>query len=321
MKETNQNNNFSKSINRIHIIKFIKHAWSERQYGIFVYLMIWMFIVFNIVKNSVLDSLTLENFMNYEVYVIRDMLIWGIFVPGVITNIVLNKFGQKILCIIMGAHKIKRNEHIQRIQMPTEAIIKELRTKGLNLPDNINVCIMNCAEPLAYAVGMNTIIVSEGMAEVDEDIFKAKIITEAYRISQMDPDYLLFMLGSNIIGGILAICMLLIGGIDMFFGSRRSNIWGESESKSGAYLYYGTLAITTIWLGICYLFVRKYKRRNTFEADKYALQFGYGEALCLYLDKIVPKKKSKGQKLLEIGCPSKDERIAALQKAGTTYYC
>lgn len=232
----------------------------------------------------------------------------------------LNKLGQNALCSILGAKKIERNEHVKHLKTPVEEIIKETKSKGMALPDDIEVRVINHSEPIAYAIGMNTIVVSSAMTELKEDIFKAKIIAELSRINRFDPDYLLFMLGSNVISLILAAIVLFISKTEMLFGDRRSSFLSESDSKNASYLYYATFAFLALWLGICYLLIRKHVRNNTFDSDQYVAQNGYGEALCLYIDQVLPNKLPKRYMLLEFGHPSKDERIAALQKSGVDYY-
>lgn len=98
-----------------------------------------------------------------------------------ITSLMLNKFGQNALCLILGAKKIERNEHVETLKKPVEELIEETKAKGMALPDDIEVRMVNHSEPIAYAIGMNTIVVSSAMAELKEDIFKAKIMAELNR--------------------------------------------------------------------------------------------------------------------------------------------
>ena len=293
-------NEFAKGdVRRFHIFKFIKYLYGAKQY--------WFLGFIMLMPIGSLFSLNLLIFA----------YVFGI--TCLTCSIAMNGAGQWALRFILGGRKIERNEQIEQLKNPINLIIEEARLNGLALPDKIEIYVVNYEKPLLYAVGMNTIIVSNGMSELQKDVFKAKVLMELYRIHRMDPDYLLSIVGSNVIGLIMAIFVLITSRIDMMFGDKRSSFWRESESKEGALVYYATIVCLAIYLGIGYLFTRKATRKNTFDADLYVNQCGYGEALCIYIDQIMPNKLPKKYKILELGHPSKDERIAALQNAGVAY--
>ena len=221
--------------------------------------------------------------------------------------------------LIVGASKIERQDMIESITIPVEAIIAEARRNGLTLPNDIKVYQMKTDEAVVYAFGMNSIGVSYAMTELPEEVFKAKVLAELYRIHVMDPDYLLFMLGSNLISIILGLFAIVVGWVYMNYGDRRKGLLTESDSMMGALLFASSIVCLSAWMGVCFLFIRGGVRANQFEADRYVAQCGYGEALCLYLDNCMPREFKFGLKLLEVGHPSRNHRIAALQKLGVAY--
>ena len=105
----------------------------------------------------------------------------------------------------------------------------------------------------------------------------------------------------------------------MNFGDRRKGLLTESDSMMGAFLFASSIVCLSAWMGACFLFIRGGVRANQFEADRYVAQCGYGEALCVYLDNCMPREFKFGLKLLEMGHPSCNHRIAALQNVGVGY--
>ena len=78
--------------------------------------------------------------------------------------------------LIVGASKIERQDMIESITIPVEAIIAEARRNGLTLPNDIKVYQMKTDEAVVYAFGMNSIGVSYAMTELPEEVFKAKVL-------------------------------------------------------------------------------------------------------------------------------------------------
>ena len=147
-----------------------------------------------------------------------------------------------------------------------------------------------------------------------DDLFEAKIRTELYRINHMCPDYLLFALGSNFIGLISCIFILMLAGLQKNYGSHSTFfLHSTSDSEMGAILYYLTFFIAIAWVGLSYIVIKSVIQTDILKADEYVADCGYGEAQCIYIDKV---PESPHAKILEIGYPSSDKRIAALQGMG-----
>ena len=293
-----------------HFQKFFKQVLKQKSIGMLVYLSCLVFIGICMLPAALSE---------YGILLGIPYWIFAMAVFLFLFQLILNGLGQACMRLIVGASKIERQDMIERIKIPVQDIISEARQNGLTLPDDIEVYQLNSSEAVTYAIGMNSIAVSLGMTELPEDVFKAKILAELYRIHVMDPDYLLFMLGSNVVSIVLGAIVAVVGFFYMFFGDRRDGLLVESETKTGALAFFGSVAVLSAWLGICFLFIRGAVRTNNFDADIYAAQCGYGEALCVYIDNCLPKEASMRLKLLELGHPSGDNRIAVLQKAGVEY--
>lgn len=304
----------SGNIKEKHFQKFYTYVKREKKTGMLVYLTTLIVLLFCVCITSFPNMIHDDGFFNTIFEMILGVaLLWCSF------QLILNGFGQACMRLIIGASKIERQDMIESITIPVEAIIAEARRNGLTLPDDIKVYQMKTDEAVVYAFGMNSIGVSYAMTELPEEVFKAKVLAELYRIHIMDPDYLLFMLGSNLISMILGLFAIVVGWFYMTFGDRRKGLLTESDSMMGALLFASSIVCLSAWMGICFLFIRGGVRANQFEADRYVAQCGYGEALCVYLDNCMPRAFKVGLKLLEMGHPSRDHRIAALQKLGVAY--
>lgn len=308
----------SGNIKERHFAKFYTLVKREKKTGMLVYLTILLAIVVGTVIWSFPEAISEDGFFSGIFRVIFTAIVLPTF-TWCLFQLILNGFGQACMRLIVGASKIERQDMIESITIPVEAIIAEARQNGLTLPDDIKVYQMKTDEAVVYAFGMNSIGVSYAMTELPEEVFKAKVLAELYRIHVMDPDYLLFMLGSNLVSIILGLFAIVVGWFYMTFGDRRKGLLTESDSMMGALLFASSIVCLSAWMGVCFLFIRGGVRANQFEADRYVAQCGYGEALCLYLDNCMPREFKFGLKLLEMGHPSRNHRIAALQKLGVGY--
>lgn len=308
----------SGNIKERHFAKFYALVKREKRMGMLVYLTILLAFVAALVIGSFPEAISEYGFFSGIFQAIFAAIVLPTF-TWCLFQLILNGFGQACMRLIVGASKIERQDMIESITIPVEAIIAEARQNGLTLPDDIKVYQMKTDEAVVYAFGMNSIGVSYAMTELPEEVFKAKVLAELYRIHVMDPDYLLFMLGSNLISIILGLLAIVVGWVYMNYGDRRKGLLTESDSMMGALLFASSIVCLSAWMGVCFLFIRGGVRANQFEADRYVAQCGYGEALCLYLDNCMPREFKFGLKLLEMGHPSRNHRIAALQKLGVAY--
>lgn len=308
----------SGNIKERHFAKFYALVKREKRIGMLVYLTILLAFVAALVIGSFPEAISEYGFFSGIFQAIFAAIVLPTF-TWCLFQLILNGFGQACMRLIVGASKIERQDMIESITIPVEAIIAEARQNGLTLPDDIKVYQMKTDEAVVYAFGMNSIGVSYAMTELPEEVFKAKVLAELYRIHVMDPDYLLFMLGSNLISIILGLFAIVVGWVYMNYGDRRKGLLTESDSMWGALLFASSIVCLSAWMGVCFLFIRGGVRANQFEADRYVAQCGYGEALCLYLDNCMPREFKFGLKLLEMGHPSRNHRIAALQKLGVAY--
>ncbi|EHI73812.1 Uncharacterised protein [Streptococcus criceti] len=272
-------------------------------------------------KTSILDYLM--NCIQHKRWILLIYLaILSFFqygIPILLMMFAISKTGQGLVCRIIGARKIERQEQIEYLKVPIDNMIAKARSEGLLLPEIIDIHTINSDVPVAYAVGMNKLVVSESLAQHPE-IFESKVMFELHRISDMAPNLLLVVLSANIIVVLAAIVILIWSGLNKNYGDRRTSFWsGTSQSKDGAIIFYVSLAIIAAWVGLTYLFVRSTIKKDVLAADQYVAEHNLGEVHCYYLDNITSVDNSRITKFFERGFPAVSQRIGFMQNMGVTY--
>ena len=287
LKQTNENVFYS-TLKNNSLFKYLKYCYDTQRWGILIYFSLAMFI------------------QNYT----------SIFAI-LFTVFLLSKKGQSLICWIAGAKKIERTDYKEIVQQPINEIIKKARQMGLNLPEDIEIRIIHNQIPGAYAIGMNTIIVTDSLME-NPYYLEPKIIFELHRIHNMAPNLLPVVVGSNFLLIFVLLILLvttLFGGFRKNYGSSRNSFWtGSSEAKEGAVLFYGSILLIMALTSFFYMFVKSIVKRDVLLSDQYMASIGLGEAHCLYLDTLSEIDDSIAKSICSLGYPNKDKRISILQE-------
>lgn len=287
LKQTNENVFYS-TLKNNSLFKYLKYCYDTQRWGILIYFSLAMFI------------------QNYT----------SIFAI-LFTVFLLSKKGQSLICWIAGAKKIERTDYKEIVQQPINEIIKKARQMGLNLPEDIEIRIIHNQIPGAYAIGMNTIIVTDSLME-NPYYLEPKIMFELHRIHNMAPNLLPVVVGSNFLLIFVLLILLvttLFGGFRKNYGDSRNSFWtGSSEAKEGAVLFYGSILLIMALTSFFYMFVKSIVKRDVLLSDQYMASIGLGEAHCLYLDTLSEIDDSIAKRICSLGYPNKDKRISILQE-------
>ncbi|MCY7081272.1 hypothetical protein [Streptococcus oralis] len=287
LKQTNENVFYS-TLKNNSLFKYLKYCYDTQRWGILIYFSLAMFI------------------QNYT----------SIFAI-LFTVFLLSKKGQSLICWIAGAKKIERTDYKEIVQQPINEIIKKARQMGLNLPEDIEIRIIHNQIPGAYAIGMNTIIVTDSLME-NPYYLEPKIIFELHRIHNMAPNLLPVVVGSNFLLIFVLLILLvttLFGGFRKNYGDSRNSFWiGSSEVKEGAIIFYGSILLIMTLISFFYMFVKSIVKRDVLLSDQYMASIGLGEAHCLYLDTLSEIDDSIAKRICSLGYPNKDKRISILQE-------
>lgn len=287
LKQTNENVFYS-TLKNNSLFKYLKYCYDTQRWGILIYFSLAMF---------------LQNYIS----------IFAIL----FTVFLLSKKGQSLICWIAGAKKIERTDYKEIVQQPINEIIKKARQMGLNLPEDIEIRIIHNQIPGAYAIGMNTIIVTDSLME-NPYYLEPKIMFELHRIHNMAPNLLPVVVGSNFLLIFVLLILLvttLFGGFRKNYGDSRNSFWtGSSEAKEGAIIFYGSILIIMTLISFFYMFVKSIVKRDVLLSDQYMASIGLGEIHCLYLDTLSEVDNSIAKRICTLGYPNKDQRISILQE-------
>ena len=240
------------------------------------------------------------------------LAVFPLIIALLLTSFLLSPAGQTLICKLLGARKIERSDYAEQIQKPIEKIILRARKQGLNLPDNIEIRVVDNDLPIAYAVGMNRIIVSESLLR-DTGYLEYKIMYELHRIHEKAPNVLLVVVGMNIFLIIAGLVVMFLGGFNKDYGDRRKSFFIESEAKEGAIIYYTAVVTLIALITLMYLFVKSIVKRDIYDSDRFITSIGFGKIHCYYLDTVSVADDSRAKNVLELGYPKKDKRIAIMQ--------
>lgn len=287
LKQTNENVFYS-TLKNNSLFKYLKYCYDTQRWGILIYFSLAMF---------------LQNYIS----------IFAIL----FTVFLLSKKGQSLICWIAGAKKIERTDYKEIVQQPINEIIKKARQMGLNLPEDIEIRIIHNQIPGAYAIGMNTIIVTDSLME-NPYYLEPKIMFELHRIHNMAPNLLPVVVGSNFLLIFVLLILLvttLFGGFRKNYGDSRNSFWtGSSEAKEGAIIFYGSILLIMTLISFFYMFVKSIVKRDVLLSDQYMASIGLGEIHCLYLDTLSEVDNSIAKRICTLGYPNKDQRISILQE-------
>lgn len=235
--------------------------------------------------------------------------------------------GQKVMCFFNGARKMVRHDMRDRVMPVVEEVYRAAKKKTPQLPDRIYVRIMHESEPNAFAIGTNTICVTEGMLSMPENLMAGVIAHEMGHLAMQHTVIQLLIGGGNlIITGIILLASALQAMLSA--GTVASGAAaGTSRSSTGCLigsicaLFCAMLTgIIWLWTQICSLLLMGSSRANEYAADRYAHEIGYGDELAEALDRLtLGAPRSTILQLLYNSHPEPSDRIGRLHGMGSTY--
>lgn len=294
------------------LFAYLSYCTSKLKLSIVIYFVCMCLLAFMLIGGIFQDSTVSDASLNIGAGILAVLIV------VLTTMFSISRFGQSILCRIVGARKIERQEHYQSLGLPIEQLISHARSEGLKLPKKIDIYVISNDYPIAYAVGMNKLVVSENLSDYPE-LLKSKILFELHRIHDMAPNLMLVVVGANIIATLVALVALLFSGFNKEYGSRRRRWGGGSEAGDAAIYFYIILVVVALYLSIVYLIMRRAVRKDVFRADKFMARMNLGREHCFYLDNVTDHDDSWAKTILERGFPNVNSRISKLQKLGVRY--
>lgn len=231
-----------------------------------------------------------------------------------------SSIGQAVLCHLNGARKIVRLDMRERVIPVVEEVYLAAKHKTPELPDRINVRIMYDPNPNAFAIGTNTICVTEGMLDMPDNLMAGIIAHELGHLALQHTVIQILIGGGNLImTGIMLFLEVLknIFAISTVAGSYKKRSAG---SEAGVFLAAISAGVIYLWTKFCMLILRGSSRANEYAADAYAFEIGYGDDLAEALDRLtMGTPQATLLKMLSSTHPEPGDRIGRLQSMGATY--
>lgn len=201
-----------------------------------------------------------------------------------------------------------------------EEVYLAAKHKTPELPDRINVRIMYDPNPNAFAIGTNTICVTEGMLDMPDNLMAGIIAHELGHLALQHTVIQILIGGGNLImTGIMLFLEVLknIFAISTVAGSYKKRSAG---SEAGVFLAAISAGVIYLWTKFCMLILRGSSRANEYAADAYAFEIGYGDDLAEALDRLtMGTPQATLLKILSSTHPEPGDRIGRLQSMGATY--
>lgn len=272
----------------MYFIDFFKKVFKLKNIGIIVWMVINLYIIISFFPTT--KGVT--NGSEALVAIIRGVIVYAISVA-----LALSPIGEAIFRSMNGCREIVDSSILNRLTPLFNEIYEKAKLKDPNLSQNIKLYIVDQPYPNAFALGRNTVCVTNGLLHLDDDEIKGIFAHEFAHLSNKDTDISLFIY----VGNLLASLMFLILRVILFIISFLMISFSESNSTYETYDAYGRrqrkkdgalkgfalatgldmiyVAIIGLYTKLGIILVSHSSRSHEFAADKFAYNLGYGREL------------------------------------------
>lgn len=230
------------------------------------------------------------------IYFEAGVIILGANVKGILTYLIIyaislciafSSLGEELLRFINGARSLETKKEKAYLLPIFEDVYESVKQANPNVSDKIELCIADNMTVNAFALGKHTIAVTQGAVETfTEEELKGILAHEFAHIIHGDTKANLL----NFIGNGIFTVFIMIIRIVMYI-LKISTTPNERYKSSGILhfivelvrLLFEFLVFAFVFLGNVVLSTNS--RKNEYNADKFALDIGFGEGLieALYL--------------------------------------
>lgn len=233
----------------------------------------------------------------------------------------LSPIGEMCLAAFAGAKDIKRTDIKLRVIPLVQYVLDKAKETTSYCPQNIKVMIIHDSAPNAFALGKQTLCLTDGLLSLPDDLILGILAHEIGHLSYGHTVIQLLIGGGNIfISGCLIIvkisCWIFSAIMGLFAIGSRNGIMGILTA-----LFAGiSTGLSWLWVKFCMLFLMWSMRQNEYVADEFAYKIGFGLELATVLDQHISDVPHDGfLSALYATHPCNDDRVAALQNLGVPY--
>ena len=272
----------------MYFIDFFKKVFKLKNIGIIVWMVINLYIIISFFPTT--KGVT--NGSEALVAIIRGVIVYAISVA-----LALSPIGEAIFRSMNGCREIVDSSILNRLTPLFNEIYEKAKLKDPNLSQNIKLYMVDQPYPNAFALGRNTVCVTNGLLHLDDAEIKGIFAHEFAHLSNKDTDIALFIYVGNLLASlmflILRVILFIISFLMISFSESNStyetyDAYGRRQRKKGGALKGFVLAagLDMIYVAIIGLYtklgiilVSHSSRNHEFAADKFAYNLGYGREL------------------------------------------
>ena len=272
----------------MYFIDFFKKVFKLKNIGIIVWMVINLYIIISFFPTT--EGVT--NGSEALVAIIRGVIVYAISVA-----LALSPIGEAIFRSMNGCREIADSSILNRLTPLFNEIYEKAKLKDPNLSQNIKLYMVDQPYPNAFALGRNTVCVTNGLLHLNDDEIKGIFAHEFAHLSNKDTDISLFIYVGNLLASlmflILRVILFIISFLMISFSESNStyetyDAYGRRQRKKGGALKGFVLAagLDMIYVAIIGLYtklgiilVSHSSRNHEFAADKFAYNLGYGREL------------------------------------------
>lgn len=272
----------------MYFIDFFKKVFKLKNIGIIVWMVINLYIIISFFPTT--EGVT--NGSEALAAIIRGVVVYTISVA-----LALSPIGEAIFRSMNGCREIVDSSILNRLTPLFNEIYEKAKLKDPNLSQNIKLYMVDQPYPNAFALGRNTVCVTNGLLHLDDAEIKGIFAHEFAHLSNKDTDIALFIYVGNLLASlmflILRVVLFIISFLMISFSESNStyetyDAYGRRQRKKGGALKGFVLAagLDMIYVAIIGLYtklgiilVSHSSRNHEFAADKFAYNLGYGREL------------------------------------------
>ena len=233
----------------------------------------------------------------------------------------LSPLGEMCLAAFAGASDIKRVDIKLRVVPLVQYVLDKAKENTSYCPKKVKVKIIHDPAPNAFALGRQTLCITDGLLLLSDDMILGILAREIGHLSYGHTVIQLLIGGGNIF---ISGCLLLIkisywifsAIMGLFAICSRSGVMGIITAVFAGI----STALSWLWVKFCMLFLMWSMRQNEYLADEFAYKIGFGLELATVLDQHISDVPHDGfLSAIYSTHPCNDDRVAALQNLGVPY--
>lgn len=233
----------------------------------------------------------------------------------------LSPLGEMCLAAFAGASDIKRVDIKLRVVPLVQYVLDKAKENTSYSPKKVKVKIIHDPAPNAFALGRQTLCITDGLLLLSDDMILGILAHEIGHLSYGHTVIQLLIGGGNIF---ISGCLLLIkisywifsAIMGLFAICSRSGVMGIITAVFAGI----STALSWLWVKFCMLFLMWSMRQNEYLADEFAYKIGFGLELATVLDQHISDVPHDGfLSAIYSTHPCNDDRVAALQNLGVPY--